>query len=131
MFSPDQESDPPEPIVTLAGMIRKSDGLIIASPEYVRSIPGGLNNAIDWLVSREELIHKHIALMHASHRGDDMLAQLRLVLATVSSGFLPEVFLKLELLHIPQPEIETRLSQDKQRHDMENDLNRFSAAIET
>ncbi|WP_406737059.1 NADPH-dependent FMN reductase [Thioclava sp. GXIMD4215] len=131
VFSPDQESDPPEPVVTLTGMIRKSDGLIIASPEYVRSIPGGLKNAIDWLVSREELIHKPIALMHASHRGDDMLAQLRLVLATVSSGFLPEVFLKLELLHIPQPEIETHLSQDKQRHDMENDLNRFSAAIET
>ncbi|WP_339109528.1 NADPH-dependent FMN reductase [Thioclava sp. GXIMD4216] len=131
VFSPDQESDPPEPVVTLAGMIRKSDGLIIASPEYVRSIPGGLKNAIDWLVSREELIHKPIAVMHASHRGDDMLAQPRLVLATVSSGFLPEVFLQLELLHILQPAIETHLSQDKQRHDMESYLNRFSAAIET
>jgi chromate reductase len=28
--------------------IEKADGVIIATPEYNRSIPGGLNNAIDW-----------------------------------------------------------------------------------
>ncbi|MFU1682111.1 hypothetical protein [Phaeobacter piscinae] len=39
------------------------------------------------MVSRGETIGKPIALMHASRRGDDMLAQLRLVLPTISDQF--------------------------------------------
>ncbi|WP_369808869.1 hypothetical protein [Phaeobacter sp. S60] len=46
-----------------------------------------MKNAIDWMVSRGETIGKSIALMHASRRGDDMLAQLRLVLPTISDQF--------------------------------------------
>ena len=47
---------------------------------------------MDWLVSRPELVGKPIALIHAAHRGEDVLADLRRVLATVSDGFAPEVF---------------------------------------
>ncbi|OWG18489.1 hypothetical protein KDK82_1968 [Delftia sp. K82] len=74
------------------------DCIIISSPEYIRAIPGGLKNAIDWLVSRVEVIGKPIALVHASHRGDDMLASLRLVLSTVSSNFLEHLFLRIPLI---------------------------------
>ena len=91
VFSPDLEEAPlPAAVAGLAAAVAAADGVIIASPEYVRSIPGGMKNAIDWLVSREELIAKPIALAHASHRGDDMLAQLRTVLATVSGRFSAE-----------------------------------------
>lgn len=104
VFSPDAEDGPlPKSVQTLVDMIRDSDGLIIASPEYVRAIPGGLKNAIDWLVSRDEIIGKPIALMHGSHRGDDMLTQLRLVLSTVSAGFSPDTFLAFNLIkHSPE-----------------------------
>ena len=86
VFSPDLEAlRLPNTVRDFASLIRRSDGLIISSPEYVRAIPGGLKNAIDWLVSRDELTSKPIVLMHASHRGDDMLAQIRIVLSTVSS----------------------------------------------
>lgn len=81
------------------------DGVIISSPEYVHSIPGGLKNAIDWLVSRDEIISKPIALMHASHRGDDMLAQLRLVLATISQHFAETPFARFELMKLSVEEI--------------------------
>ncbi|WP_370651132.1 NADPH-dependent FMN reductase [Cypionkella sp.] len=57
----------------------------MASPEYVSSIPGGLKNAVDWLGSSETLVSKPIALSHGSHRSDDMLDQLRIVLGAVSS----------------------------------------------
>lgn len=80
VFSPDLEgSDEPLVVRIFKQAISESDGLVISSPEYVRSIPGGLKNAIDWLVSGNELIGKAIALVHASHRGDEMLNMLRTV----------------------------------------------------
>ncbi len=41
-------ADPPEPVRRLRQSIAAADGLLIASPEYNYSIPGGLKNAIDW-----------------------------------------------------------------------------------
>ncbi|MEM9107489.1 MAG: NADPH-dependent FMN reductase, partial [Pseudomonadota bacterium] len=106
VFSPDAESEPlPFAVQSFIDRIRENDGLIISSPEYVRAIPGGLKNAIDWLVSREEIIDKPIMLMHASHRGDDMLAQLRLVLSTVSDRFYGDLFLRFDLMKLTPEEI--------------------------
>jgi NAD(P)H-dependent FMN reductase len=52
IFSPDREgSSTPKPVTEFTKAIDQADGLIFASPEYVRSIPGGLKNAIDWMVS--------------------------------------------------------------------------------
>nr|WP_199047042.1 NADPH-dependent FMN reductase [Dyella sp. ASV24] len=99
VFSPDLEGErTPVVVMALLEEIAKADGIIISSPEYVRAIPGGLKNAIDWMVSRYEIMGKPIALAHASHRGDEMLASLRVVLGTVSDGFLPHVFLRLPLV---------------------------------
>lgn len=113
VFSPDRETGPlPAPVAELAGLIGASDGLIISSPEYARAIPGGLKNAIDWMVSRNEMIAKPVVLTHASHRGEDMLAQLRLVLSTISSRFDDRHFLRFDLMKMPPGEIAEQLSQD-------------------
>lgn len=87
----------------LARQISRADGLIISSPEYVHAIPGGLKNAIDWMVSRDELVGKPIALAHASHRGESVLDQLRIVLSTVSDRFTSEPFLRIPIVkHSPE-----------------------------
>jgi chromate reductase, NAD(P)H dehydrogenase (quinone) len=99
-------------VLRYALVVTEVDGLIIASPEYVRSIPGGLKNAIDWLVSRKELIGKPIALAHASHRGDDMLSELRSVLSTVSDRFCQEVFLRVHLMKMTPEEVGARMARE-------------------
>lgn len=116
VFSPDHEVGAlPVKVQNFVDLVRDNDCVIISSPEYVRSIPGGLKNAIDWLVSRDEIITKPIALMHASHRGDHMLAQLRLVLATVSQQFSPDVFLRFKLMDLSAKEITDHLNERSNR----------------
>jgi len=127
VFSPDSEIGTlPEPVQIFVNLIRDSDGLIIASPEYVRAIPGGLKNAIDWLVSRDEIIGKPIVLAHASHRGDDMLSQLRLVLSTVSERFTESIFLRYDLMKRSPQEISDFLGLTENRSALTQYLRNFS-----
>ncbi len=48
LYSPDYEPDFPPPAVRLKEAIARVDALLFVTPEYNRSIPGGLKNAIDW-----------------------------------------------------------------------------------
>ena len=48
LYSYDYDADYPPVARSLKEAIEASDGLLIISPEYNRSIPGGLKNAIDW-----------------------------------------------------------------------------------
>ena len=112
IFSPDHEAEKtPAAVLALMAQVAQADGVIISSPEYVRAIPGGMKNLIDWMVSRAEIIHKPIALVHASHRGADMLASMRLVLSTVSSRFLEQHFLSLPLVGKSPEDVRVALGQ--------------------
>jgi chromate reductase, NAD(P)H dehydrogenase (quinone) len=59
----------PETVTALKDAIRAADGLLIATPEYNRGVPGVLKNAIDW-ASRPPLASplagKPVAIMGAS-----------------------------------------------------------------
>jgi chromate reductase, NAD(P)H dehydrogenase (quinone) len=128
IFSPDLEKpEPPQMVRDFARAVAQADGLIIASPEYVHAIPGGLKNAIDWMVSREEMIAKPIVLVHASHRGEDMLDQLRLVLATVSDRFNADLFLRFNLMKLTPDEVLRRLSADEDQAAMVGFLETFAS----
>ncbi|HXE26085.1 MAG TPA: NADPH-dependent FMN reductase [Roseiarcus sp.] len=57
------------PVVTrTAEAIRKADGVVIVTPEYNHTIPGGLKNAIDWIsrLPNQPFAAKPIALESAS-----------------------------------------------------------------
>jgi chromate reductase, NAD(P)H dehydrogenase (quinone) len=58
----------PAAVNTLADAIRAAAGVIIVTPEYNFSIPGGLKNAIDWVsrLSNQPFAGKPIALQSAS-----------------------------------------------------------------
>jgi chromate reductase len=48
LYSPDFDSDYPPEAVALKQAIASADAVLFVTPEYNRSIPGALKNAIDW-----------------------------------------------------------------------------------
>lgn len=48
LYNQDDESTMPESVRIFKEKIKKADAILIAAPEYNRSIPGVLKNAIDW-----------------------------------------------------------------------------------
>jgi len=131
IFSPDFEGEKTPAVVNeFMETISVADGVIISSPEYIRAIPGGLKNAIDWMVSRSEVIGKPIALVHASHRGDDMLSSLRLVLSTVSDNFMEDIFLRAPLIGKSPKEIEDFIRNSENQLQIPTFLSSFLGAIQ-
>lgn len=76
----------PAAVQALADQIRAADGVIICTPEYNKSLPGVLKNALDW-VSRTKgnpWADKPVALMSAADGragGDRSQFALRLAMA--------------------------------------------------
>ena len=103
----------PEAVNKFRKVLAGADGIVIASPEYNYSIPGGLKNAIDWASRGEDspLIGKHVSLMGAT---PGKWGTVRMQLA-----FLP-VFNTLKMLHINK--FEVFVSQAQKKFDAEGNL---------
>jgi chromate reductase, NAD(P)H dehydrogenase (quinone) len=102
----DLEQAPPA-VVQLRSAVADADVLLVATPEYNRSIPGQLKNAIDWLsrpLATSPLRNKPVAVVGASAGAFGAVwaqAELRKVLAAtgarvvegdVAVGRAPEKF---------------------------------------
>ena len=90
----------PAPVAALRTRIRAADAVLIATPEYNFSIPGGLKNLIDWLSRGEDqpFDGKPVAIVSASPGplgGARVQYDLRKVLLFVNAMPLvkPEVFI--------------------------------------
>lgn len=92
-FNEDWEADPaPLAVAGLRELIATAGGLLIATPEYNRSVPGQLKNALDW-ASRPRgaavLRGKPAAVISASPRPDgaaEAAADLRKVLTEAGAS---------------------------------------------
>jgi chromate reductase len=92
----------PAAVTAWADAIRAADGVIIVSPEYNWSIPGGLKNAIDWVSRLKDVpfANKPVALQSAAPGllgGARMQAHLRMALTAIDALMFgkPEVFVNL------------------------------------
>lgn len=63
LFDEDREADPGPAVRGLCDRVRAVDALLLATPEYNRSIPGVLKNAIDWLSRVDALAGKPVAVI--------------------------------------------------------------------
>ncbi len=88
----------PTPVTTFRNSLAKADGIVIVSPEYNYSIPGGLKNAIDWASRGTDspLLKMPVAVMGAT---PGMWGTVRMQLAFQS------VFLFLDMKPILKPEV--------------------------
>ena len=97
IFTPDlTESLPPE-AQDLRAQLAQADGLLIASPEYAHGVPGGIKNALDWMVGWGELAYKPVALYSTSPYGEHAKAALAEILVTMSLHIVPEAALTIHL----------------------------------
>lgn len=64
----EHEDGVPQYVQEIAQQIREADGVVIITPEYNYSIPGGLKNAIDWLsrIPEQPLSGKPVLLQSCS-----------------------------------------------------------------
>ena len=47
LYDQDSDQNPPEPYTQFRKLLKSYDGFVFVTPEYNRSVPGGLKNAID------------------------------------------------------------------------------------
>jgi chromate reductase, NAD(P)H dehydrogenase (quinone) len=66
-FNPDIDGDhPPDTVKEWRTQLQDAAGVMICTPEYAHGIPGVLKNALDWIVSSGEFMHKPTAVISAS-----------------------------------------------------------------
>ncbi|KIM10927.1 MAG: hypothetical protein KU37_07365 [Sulfuricurvum sp. PC08-66] len=72
MYTPDLDihdltlDESPEAVQALRRAVKSADAVVISTPEYAFEIPGGLKNALDWLISSGELVDKPLSIISAS-----------------------------------------------------------------
>jgi chromate reductase len=49
LYNQDMEANLPQLVTELKNKVKAADGVIISTPEYNRTVPGTLKNAVDWL----------------------------------------------------------------------------------
>lgn len=73
--------------------IDRADAIIFCTPEYAHGVPGVLKNALDWIVSSGEFMHKPTAVISASPSPDggekanaSLVQTLRMMMAEIPQG---------------------------------------------
>ncbi|HEX8399975.1 MAG TPA: NAD(P)H-dependent oxidoreductase [Pyrinomonadaceae bacterium] len=99
VFNQDDEYDPHPSVVEFKRRIREADAILIVTPEYNYSIPGGLKNAMDW-ASRpygdNSWDGKPVAIMGASVG----------IFGTARAQYhLRQTFVNMNILTVNQPEV--------------------------
>jgi chromate reductase, NAD(P)H dehydrogenase (quinone) len=88
--------NPPKQITEFRNCIEQADGIIICTPEYVFSIPGGLKNAIEWCIATTVFSNKPSGLITASADGKKAHEELQLIMKTAMAKFIGETTLLIQ-----------------------------------
>ncbi|WP_367154927.1 NADPH-dependent FMN reductase [Methylomonas sp. HYX-M1] len=98
LFNPDLEASLPSQVLALHGAVAKSDALLFASPEYAHGVTGAIKNTLDWLVSFELFVGKHVVVLNSSPRAHHADSALRETLRTMSAVIVEPASVSIPLL---------------------------------
>ncbi|UVK39730.1 NAD(P)H-dependent oxidoreductase [Mesorhizobium sp. AR10] len=130
IFNPDDEGErtPAEPS-RLIDAVTSADGVIVSCPEYAHGVPGGVKNALDWLVSRDAAVGKPAMLVHASPRSLFARTALAEIMRTMSFALYEEAALEIALLGKKSPDVEVILTELKNQQAMREAVSAFADFI--
>ncbi len=107
LFNPDFENQPPEKVKVFKAKIRAADAILVATPESTYTMPGVLQNAIDWASrpSRNNVLEgKPVAVMGASSG----------VAGTARAQYhLRQIFASLNMSVLETPEVMVPFASEK------------------
>lgn len=130
IFNPDDEGErTPREAARLIDAVTSADGIIVSCPEYAHGVPGGMKNALDWLVSRDAAVGKPAMLVHASARSLYARAALAEIMRTMSFAMYEDAVLEIALLGKKPPEMEAILAEDANRRAMREAVQVFADFI--
>ncbi|RWM35723.1 NADPH-dependent FMN reductase [Mesorhizobium sp.] len=130
IFNPDDEGErTPREASDLIEAVTRADGVIVSCPEYAHGVPGGMKNALDWLVSRDAAVGKPAMLVHASPRSLYARAALAEIMRTMSFALYEEAALEIALLGKKPPEVEAILAKAENRLAMREAVQAFISFI--
>jgi chromate reductase, NAD(P)H dehydrogenase (quinone) len=84
-FNPDLDGDALPSVRELRGLVGKTDGLILCSPEYAHGVAGVMKNGLDWLVPSLEFPETPVALLNASPSAHYAQAHIRETLSVMQA----------------------------------------------
>lgn len=88
LFDPDTVTIKPlpQPVQLWKEALGACDAILIASPEYGHSLPGGLKNGIDWIIGSGELYSKPVVITAAVIRPEQGLLGLSALRQTLEAA---------------------------------------------
>jgi chromate reductase, NAD(P)H dehydrogenase (quinone) len=96
-FNPDLDVEPgPPPVEFFRGELKRSQAVLISTPEYAHGLPGSLKNALDWIVRSGELYEKPVALINPSPRSTFAQAALAEILSTMGVRMVAQACVTLQ-----------------------------------
>lgn len=131
IFNPDHTEALPSVVAELRRLVLACDGLLISSPEYAHGVPGGMKNALDWMVGWGELAYKPVALYNTSPYGEHAKAALAEILVTMSFTLVPEAALTVHLRGSKPEEAAPKLAMPEVRASLRSSLEAFARLIES
>ncbi|MES1147394.1 MAG: NAD(P)H-dependent oxidoreductase, partial [bacterium] len=85
----------------------QADVILIATPEYIHSIPAVLKNLFEWTVASGEFYEKHVAVWTAQAASQYVLPQVMDILRTMTAFVVDEA--SGQVAPGDEPEMQRRL----------------------
>lgn len=104
MYDEDIASTPTPDVEALRSALASTDLLVIASPEYNYSVPGGLKNAIDWLSKPRNILNGKVAAIMGASGGPFGTIRMQ--------PHLRAILTALNVFVVPQPQIFIRNARE-------------------
>lgn len=130
IFDPDHTEALPPLVAELRRLALGCDGLLISSPEYAHGVPGGMKNALDWMVGWGGLAFKPVALYNTSPYGEHAKAAMAEILTTMSLRIVPEAALTVHLRGSKSEEAMPKLATVEVQESLKRALKTFASSIE-